>query len=213
MLQVGALRMRRHEYELAARDFAHVLEMSRCLYGPRSSALIPLAERLCKAHVLLRRWREARDALELAHELAISKHGPEHAEVRRIEAVLRSLDKYAPPRTSVGAQGLGGISPTHPPGIGCQKQGLKFQKLKNITSQRFQWLGFQLRSLVQNVQDVSCYVLSKYTHKWIDAEDGQQSNTSHNKLPQHPEFLIQFGQIHVSICRCLLSILLLGWGN
>ena len=105
MLQVGALRMRRHEYELAARDFAHVLEMSRCLYGPRSSLLIPLAERLCKAHVLLRRWREARDALELAHELAISKHGPEHAEVRRIEAVLSSLDKYAPPRTSVGVGG------------------------------------------------------------------------------------------------------------
>ena len=110
--EIAALRMRRHEYGLASRDYAHVLEMSKLLHGSQSALLIPHAERLCKAFVLMRRWREARDALELAHQLATSKHGNEHSETARIAAVLKSLDKYAPPRADMvsvidaGARGM-----------------------------------------------------------------------------------------------------------
>ena len=96
-IEVASLRMRRREYASAARDHAHVLQMQTVLYGPRSAELIPTAERLCKAHVLLRSWKEARQALRLALQLSTARHGPEHRETARIADVLKSLDKYAGP--------------------------------------------------------------------------------------------------------------------
>jgi hypothetical protein len=53
-VEVAALRMRRRAYSAAARDHAHVLEMQKVLHGPRAAELIPTAERMCKALVLMR---------------------------------------------------------------------------------------------------------------------------------------------------------------
>ena len=99
-VEVAALRMRRRAYSAAARDHAHVLEMQKVLHGPRAAELIPTAERLCKAHVLMRQWREAREALSFVFELVSERHGPEHRETARVADVLKSLDKYAGPESA-----------------------------------------------------------------------------------------------------------------
>ena len=99
-VEVAALRMRRRAYSSAARDHAHVLEMQKVLHGPRAAELIPTAERLCKAHVLMRQWREAREALSFVFELVCERHGREHREAARVADVLKSLDKYAGPESA-----------------------------------------------------------------------------------------------------------------
>ena len=99
-VEVAALRMRRRAYSAAARDHAHVLEMQKVLHGPRAAELIPTAERLCKAHVLMRQWREAREALSFVFELVCERHGREHREAARVADVLKSLDKYAGPESA-----------------------------------------------------------------------------------------------------------------
>ena len=96
--EVVALRMKLQKYGLAASDCTHLLEMARLVHGPDSAQLIPIAERLCKAHVLARRWGAAREALTLAYDVSVQRLGDEHKDTERIAEVLRSLDKYAPPQ-------------------------------------------------------------------------------------------------------------------
>ena len=96
--EVVALRMKTCRYELAAADSEHVLNMLSLTRGPSSAELIPAAERLAKAHVLGRRWPAARDALATAHTISAGRYGVDHRDTLRIADVLRSLEKYAPPR-------------------------------------------------------------------------------------------------------------------
>jgi hypothetical protein len=111
-LELAQLRLeKRADYEGAAADCAHAIEMGKVAYGPRAPELIPIAERLCKAHVLCRRWEQARDALSFAHDLSVFRNGPEHRDTQRIAEVLQSVEKYAPPpKEQEGAEGhlLGG---------------------------------------------------------------------------------------------------------
>lgn len=85
------------EYDSSSRDLAHIVTMSALIYGPSSSELIALLERLCKAHVLARRWQPARDALSRALAISAERNGREHRDTERIREVLRSLERYAGP--------------------------------------------------------------------------------------------------------------------
>ena len=95
--------MKTQRHELAAADCEHVLTMMTLTHGPGSAELIPAAERLAKAHVLARRWPQARAALETVHAISSSKYGGEHRDTRRIAEVLASLERYAPPRERAAA--------------------------------------------------------------------------------------------------------------
>ena len=96
--EVLSLRMKTQRYDEAAADGQHILEMLALTRGPASVELIPAAERLAKAHVLARRWAEARDALSTAYQISMQRHGPEHRDTLRIADVLKSLERYAKPR-------------------------------------------------------------------------------------------------------------------
>lgn len=97
--RVLAVRVQRaHKYDAAAADCAHLLRMQKVVYGPQAAELISTAERLCKAHVLLRRWAPAREALQEAHAISTAKNGAGHRETLRIGDVLQSLTRYAPQR-------------------------------------------------------------------------------------------------------------------
>ena len=93
-----AIRMQTLRYDEAAADCEHVLNMLRLTRGPTSAELIPVAERLAKAHVLARRWPDARDALTTAYTISSGRFGPEHRDTLRIADVLQSLERYAKPR-------------------------------------------------------------------------------------------------------------------
>ena len=97
-LEVAGIRMRRGKHEAAARDYAHAYEVGKLVHGVASAALVPTLERLVKVFVLMRRWADARDAMEELHTLSVQVHGAEHRETRRIEDVRASLVKYAPPQ-------------------------------------------------------------------------------------------------------------------
>ena len=99
-LEVIAIHMQLHRYDDAAINCEHVLNMTRLTKGPGSADLIPIAEKLAKAHVLARRWPEARDALTEAHTVSSGRFGPEHRDTLRIADVLKSVDKYAPPHVA-----------------------------------------------------------------------------------------------------------------
>ena len=98
--QLQALRMTMGQHERAAADGQHVLNMLTLTCGAGSAELIPAAERLAKAHVLARRWPAARNALGVAHAIASSRFGAEQRDTLRIADVLKSLERYAPPRGS-----------------------------------------------------------------------------------------------------------------
>ena len=65
--------------------------------------MIPPLERLCKAHVLTRRWQPARHALSRALDISREHHGPAHRDTARIQQVLDNLQRYARPNTALDA--------------------------------------------------------------------------------------------------------------
>jgi len=69
--------------------------MQQVLFQENEAALIPTLEKLCKAHVLLRQWQPALEALNKAHTISTSQHGASHAETRRIADVIHYLEKHA----------------------------------------------------------------------------------------------------------------------
>ncbi|KAL1530405.1 hypothetical protein AB1Y20_001310 [Prymnesium parvum] len=94
-LEIATVRMKLHKYEAAAVDLQHCFAMQQVLFQENEAALIPTLEKLCKAHVLLRQWQPALEALNKAHTISTSQHGASHAETRRIADVIHYLEKHA----------------------------------------------------------------------------------------------------------------------
>ena len=87
--------MKLNRHEDAAADLDHLLAMQAVVFGPNAAELVPTAEKLCKAHVLMRRWQLATAALERAHAICVSTYGAEHRETLRLADVLASVSRYA----------------------------------------------------------------------------------------------------------------------
>jgi len=95
--EVAALRMRQGKHQQAADDLTHVLAMQGVLHGEMSPLLIPTAEALCKAHVMLRQWDAAHATMRKAHELSCARYGARDPKSTRIGEVLESLQQYVTP--------------------------------------------------------------------------------------------------------------------
>ena len=89
--EVASLRMRMRKYLLAAQDYDHILRMQSVIHGPKGVELVGTAERLCKAHVLMRQWREAQEALQVAYDIASERYGADHRDAMRISDVLKNI--------------------------------------------------------------------------------------------------------------------------